>query len=141
MLSSYGNILGKGRIRISNDMGFEAMNCWPALMLDPMSLLDQPTSTLSAHEAEKLFAAIAELKRRGIAVLYVSHRMSETKQLCDRAIVLRNGEIVSEHHSPVDSNTIAMSILGDLILSTKHTIRRSQEKPCFVGNGLRVSPD
>ena len=68
-------------------------------MLDPMSLLDQPTSTLSAREAEKLFAAVAELKRRGIAVLYVLHRLSETKQLCDRAIVLRNGEIVSEHLS------------------------------------------
>lgn len=104
-------------------------------------ILDEPTSTLSAREAEKLFAAAADLKRCGIAVLYVSHRMSEIKQLCDRAIVLRNGEIVSDHHSPVDTNTIATSILGDLILSTKHTIRRSQEKPVFVGNGLRVNPD
>ncbi|MDQ1850795.1 sugar ABC transporter ATP-binding protein, partial [Gemmobacter fulvus] len=104
-------------------------------------ILDEPTSTLSAREAAKLFAAVADLKKRGIAVLYVSHYMSEIKQLCDRAIVLRNGEIVSEHHAPLDTNAIATSILGDLVLTTKHTVRRSQEKPVFVGSGLRVQPD
>ncbi|GGI31329.1 MULTISPECIES: sugar ABC transporter ATP-binding protein [Bradyrhizobium] len=113
-----------------------------ALVKNPkLLILDEPTSTLSAREAEKLFEAVADLKRRGIAVLYVSHRMSESQQLCNRAVVLRNGQIVSEHQSPLDTNAIATSILGDLILSAKHVIRRSDQVPVFVGRGLRVRPD
>lgn len=113
-----------------------------ALVKDPkLLILDEPTSTLSAREAEKLFEAVADLKRRGIAVLYVSHRMSEIERLCDRAIVLRNGQIVSQHSHPLDTNAIAMSILGDLVLSTKHAVRRTTEKPVLVARGLRVRPD
>lgn len=113
-----------------------------ALVKSPkLLILDEPTSTLSAREAEKLFAAVADLKRRGIAVLYVSHRMSEIEMLCDRAVVLRNGQIVSQHSAPLDTNAIATSILGDLILSTKHTVRRSTEAPVFVGRGMRVRAD
>ena len=55
-------------------------------------ILDEPTSTLSEHEAEKLFDAIEDLQRRGISILYISHRMSEVQHLCDRAVVLRDGQ-------------------------------------------------
>jgi len=104
-------------------------------------ILDEPTSTLSAAESEKLFAAVADLKRRGIAVLYVSHRMSEIERLCDRALVLRNGQIVSEHPAPLDTRAIAGSILGDLVISSRHEIRHSQHEVVFAGRGLRVRLD
>jgi len=113
-----------------------------ALVKKPkLLILDEPTSTLSARESEKLFAAVADLKRRGIAVLYVSHRMSEIERLCDRAIVLRNGQIVSEHPAPLDTNAIAASILGDLVFSSRHEIRHSRQEAVFSGYGLRVRPD
>jgi len=113
-----------------------------ALVKKPKLLvLDEPTSTLSARESEKLFAAVADLERRGIAVLYVSHRMSEIERLCDRAIVLRNGQIVSEHPAPLDTNAIAASILGDLVLASRHEIRHSRQKVVFSGSRLRVRPD
>ncbi|MDE0530266.1 MAG: sugar ABC transporter ATP-binding protein [Albidovulum sp.] len=100
-------------------------------------ILDEPTSTLSAREAEKLFEAVQDLRRRGITVLYVSHRMSEIKMLCDRTVVLRNGRIVSEQVAPLDTRKIASAILGELVLSTKHKSRMG-DKPVFVGKGLRA---
>ena len=102
-------------------------------------ILDEPTSTLSEREAEKLFAAVADLKRRGIAILYVSHRLSEVKALCDRAVVLRDGQIVSEHEAPLDTKAVAASILGELILTTSHETRRGADT-AFTFAGMRATP-
>ena len=55
---------------------------------------DEPTSSLSDREVRRLFAIIRELKARGCAVLYVSHRMEEIFQLCDRLTILRDGRHV-----------------------------------------------
>jgi len=57
-------------------------------------ILDEPTSALSESEAEWLFAQIERLKKRGAAVLYVSHRLEEIFRLTDRLTVLRDGERV-----------------------------------------------
>jgi L-arabinose transport system ATP-binding protein len=55
---------------------------------------DEPTSSLSDREVRRLFTIIRELKARGCAVLYVSHRMEEIFQLCDRITILRDGRHV-----------------------------------------------
>jgi L-arabinose transport system ATP-binding protein len=52
---------------------------------------DEPTSSLSDREVRRLFAIIRDLKARGCAILYVSHRMEEIFALCDRITVLRDG--------------------------------------------------
>jgi ABC-type sugar transport system ATPase subunit len=57
-------------------------------------VLDEPTAALSDQEATRLFDVILRLKRRGTAVLYVSHRMNEIFDVCSRVTVLRNGETV-----------------------------------------------
>lgn len=54
---------------------------------------DEPTSSLSEHEVEALFALIRRLRARGIAVIYVSHRMREIFRLADRVAVLRDGAL------------------------------------------------
>ena len=56
--------------------------------------LDEPTSSLSAREVERLFGTVAELKRNGCGVLYVTHRMDEVFRVCDSATVLRDGRQV-----------------------------------------------
>lgn len=58
-------------------------------------IMDEPTSSLSAKESEHLFALLAELKRRRITVIYVSHRMDEIFKLSDRISVLRDGKHVA----------------------------------------------
>ncbi len=57
-------------------------------------LMDEPTSSLFDDAAERLFRLIGELKRRGVAIVYVSHRMDEIFRVCDRATVLRDGVTV-----------------------------------------------
>ncbi len=55
-------------------------------------ILDEPTAALSGHEAERLFAVLAELRRAGIAVLYISHRLEEVQRIADRTTIMRDGE-------------------------------------------------
>jgi ABC-type sugar transport system ATPase subunit len=66
-------------------------------------VMDEPTSSLSAHESEHLFGLLAHLKRRGITVLYVSHRLEEIFRLCDVVTVLRDGRHVATERV-ADSN-------------------------------------
>ena len=54
-------------------------------------VMDEPTAALSDRESERLFTIIGELKRRGCAVIYVSHRIEETLRICERITVLRDG--------------------------------------------------
>ncbi|NDC75280.1 ATP-binding cassette domain-containing protein [bacterium] len=60
---------------------------------------DEPTSSLSAREIEKLFTVIRDLRREGCAILYVTHRMEEVFRLCDACTVLRDGAHVRTHPS------------------------------------------
>lgn len=67
-----------------------------AMMSDcKLMILDEPTASLSDKEANLLFSIIKNLKAKGTAVLYVTHRLEEIMALTDRVTVLRNGELVS----------------------------------------------
>jgi rhamnose transport system ATP-binding protein len=57
-------------------------------------ILDEPTASLSAHEVERLFTIVRRLRDRGVSVLFVSHRLDEVFELCDRATVFRDGRHV-----------------------------------------------
>jgi erythritol transport system ATP-binding protein len=63
-------------------------------------ILDEPTSALSASEAESLFEVIADLKRAGVTIIYISHRLHELLHLGDRFTVLRSGRVVGEATRP-----------------------------------------
>ncbi len=56
-------------------------------------VLDEPTSSLSRADTERLFALIAELKRTGHAIVYISHFIEEVKEVADRIVVLRDGKL------------------------------------------------
>jgi len=67
-----------------------------AISLDARVLImDEPTSALTTSEVERLFVVIRELRRGGVGIVYISHRMEEIAQVADRATVLRNGENVA----------------------------------------------
>ena len=59
-------------------------------------ILDEPTSALSNAEAETLFGVIDELKRSGVTIIYISHRLNELLHLGDQFTVLRSGRVVGE---------------------------------------------
>ena len=58
-------------------------------------VFDEPTSSLSQHEAERLYALIGRLRERGVTCIYVSHRLEEIFRLCDTVTVLRDGHHVA----------------------------------------------
>ena len=54
-------------------------------------VMDEPTAALSAHEVEKLFVITRQLRQRGVAILFVSHRLEEVFELADRITIMRDG--------------------------------------------------
>jgi ABC-type sugar transport system ATPase subunit len=76
-------------------------------------LLDEPTSALSEREASQLFEIIEDLKNRGVAVVYVSHRLKEILEIADRVTVLRDGEkIDTVSAGAVDEARLAAMMVG-----------------------------
>ena len=68
-----------------------------ALAAEPEILvLDEPTASLPADEVARLFAALRRLRARGVAMIYVSHRLDEVFEIADRMIVLRDGRVAGE---------------------------------------------
>ncbi|CBJ51743.1 sugar ABC transporter ATP-binding protein [Ralstonia solanacearum] len=59
-------------------------------------VLDEPTAMLSAHESATLFARIDALRREGVAVVYISHRLDELARIADRIVVLRDGRLITD---------------------------------------------
>ena len=59
-------------------------------------VMDEPTTALTEREVKHLLDIIRKLKARGIAVLFVSHKLAEIFAVCERVIVLRNGKVVAE---------------------------------------------
>ncbi|KOF15193.1 D-ribose transporter ATP-binding protein [Ensifer adhaerens] len=78
-------------------------------------ILDEPTSSLSDSEAEILFDIIGRLKSRGVAVIYISHRMEEIMRLSDDITVIRDGEYVSTH----DRNDVTIEALIALMVGRR----------------------
>jgi len=85
-----------------------------ALTLDcSVLILDEPTAALTEREAAKLFGIMADLKRRGISIIYISHRMAEIFAHCERITVLRDGRYVcTEEVSATTPQEIVRRMVG-----------------------------
>ena len=60
-------------------------------------IMDEPTSALTRHEAEKLFERMRELAAGGVSIIFISHRFNEISEVCDEVAVLRDGAVVGHH--------------------------------------------
>jgi ribose transport system ATP-binding protein len=101
---------------------------------EPVILLDEPTSVLEAEEIERLFELVRELRTRA-SVLFVSHRMEEVLEVCDRVYVLRDGAVVGEAiPSEVETHDLFAMMVGD-DLSEGYYHEGDQTTP---GDGARL---
>jgi ribose transport system ATP-binding protein len=66
-------------------------------------IMDEPTASLTEREIEALFSIMKDLRGRGVAIVYVSHRLEEIFRICDRISVLRDGRFVGERAIPETS--------------------------------------
>jgi simple sugar transport system ATP-binding protein len=78
----------------------------------PLVILDEPTASLSALEAERLFSVIDRLRRRGVGVLYISHRLGDIRRIADRIVILRNGRGVADQAKPFDFAAAVRAMIG-----------------------------
>ncbi len=76
-------------------------------------LMDEPSATLTKKELNALFDIIRDLKKRGIAVIYISHRMEEIFEICETATVMRDGRIIGTVDvAQVSSDQIVEMMVG-----------------------------
>ena len=76
-------------------------------------VLDEPTSSLTAPEVEKLFQMMRQLKSKGIALIYISHKMDEIFNICDEVSVLRDGNLVmTKETGDTNMNELISAMVG-----------------------------
>lgn len=103
-----------------------------AVSLEPrLLILDEPTSALSAAEANRLFEVVLSLREQGVAILYVSHRLGEVDALADRVGVMRDGRLVEVFERPFTRGAVVSAMLGQVAAEISH-----EEQ---VGDRVRVS--
>jgi inositol transport system ATP-binding protein len=93
-------------------------------------VMDEPTSSISDKDVNFLFDTIRKLKKTGVGVIYISHRMSELKQISDRITVIRDGEYIGTRVTAQASNDelIAMMVGRKLTNYYTRTYGNPQEK-------------
>jgi rhamnose transport system ATP-binding protein len=107
-----------------------------AISLDVRVLImDEPTASLSAHEVRKLFRIVASLKRQGVAVLFISHRMEEVFEISDTITVLRDGRWISTR--PRSEMTPALAIRQMVGREVKELFHRERRVPGAVRLSVR----
>ena len=76
-------------------------------------IMDEPTSSISEKEVKQLFDKIAELKAKGVSIIYISHKMEEVFQIADDITVLRDGTVVStDRAEDLDLDTVISRMVG-----------------------------
>ena len=107
-------------------------------------IMDEPTASLSGKETRVLFEQIQKLRREGVSVLYVSHRLHEVFELADRVTVLRDGEkVATEECSALDESTLIQRMVGRSIVVKEERVNtsESQGEPLLTVRGLTRQPD
>lgn len=107
-------------------------------------VFDEPTASLSEHESQVLFEIIENLKREGVCIVYISHRMEEVFELSDRITVFRNGKYIDtvETKNVTEPDLIKMMIGHEV--STKRSGSRghiNKEKVILDIKSMKVYPD
>ncbi|SMC73041.1 sugar ABC transporter ATP-binding protein [Rhizobium sp. RU36D] len=102
-------------------------------------ILDEPTSSLSSAEADRLFELVDRLKARGVAILYISHRMSDIRRLADSILSLRDGRITGRFEGPdLDYEGAVNAMLGRKV-SAGAIAMREGGPAVFTARGLKLS--
>ncbi|ADL02664.1 sugar ABC transporter ATP-binding protein [Lacrimispora saccharolytica] len=99
----------------SYGMGIQQMvEIAKAVLIDAkLIIMDEPTSSLGEKEVEQLMKTVRSLKEKGIAILFVSHKLEELFELCDRVTVMRDGEhILTKNTVELDNDSLIAAMVG-----------------------------
>ena len=103
-------------------------------------IMDEPTSSLSQHETAALFRVIENLKKQGVSIIYISHRLSEIKEIADRVSVLRDGENAGElTREEISHDAMVKLMVGRDISQFYARKSRPLGAPVLVVDSLRTA--
>ncbi|ONG56383.1 lipase [Pseudoroseomonas deserti] len=112
-----------------------------ALMSDPrLLIMDEPTTALTGREVEALFRVVRDIQSRGIAVLFVSHKMREMLEISERITVIRSGEVVASGDiGDFDEARITRAMTGQELASEGYRWEGDPTAPALLDvQGLTV---
>ena len=110
-----------------------------AVTLDAkLIIMDEPTSSLGEQEVKQLMDTVRKLKSQGIAILFVSHKLEELFELCDRVTVMRDGEhVLTDDIANMDEDKLIQAMVGRS-LDNQYPKEFGQRGDCFLkAVGLR----
>ena len=93
-------------------------------------VLDEPSASLPATDVKRLFQVLKQLKKEGVGMIYVSHRLDEIFQIADRVVVLRDGQVAGERKTnETDSKELIHLIVGHApkVFDKSQTVKQSRE--------------
>lgn len=91
-------------------------------------IMDEPTTALTQREIQALFNVIRELKQRGLAILFVSHKLNEVMEIADRTVIFRNGKkVLDQEAAGLDIPTMAYYMTGRRIDTSAVTFEKIDE--------------
>lgn len=106
-------------------------------------IMDEPTSVLNPLEIQSLFKFLKKLRDEGCSILYISHKLDEIIELCDRAVILRQGKLVTECNPKKETKkSLAELMIGKKIIKIKKAKIKKKNANFFQVNNLSVNlPD
>jgi ABC-type sugar transport system ATPase subunit len=115
-----------------------------ALTYDSKILIfDEPTASLTNQEVKLLFKIINKLKNEGVGIIYISHRLNEIFELCDRVTVVRDGKLicVTDVRNTTEDELIRNMVGREVIQTTKifSELIEDEDKPYFCVNNLSIA--
>lgn len=103
-------------------------------------ILDEPTAVLTPQEVDELFQVISELRKGGVSIIIITHKLEEVKAISDRVYILRGGEMVGERIT-ADTTTAQLANLmvgRDVVLTVEKKEKKAGDNPVFQIEDLRV---
>ena len=132
---------GVADLSVGERQRVEIVRC---LLQEPrLIIMDEPTSVLTPQEVDLLFVTLRRLSSEGVAILYITHRLSEVLELAHRATVLRRGKVVGIADPKEESaKSLASMMVGSDVAGIERQARAPAEpKPRLVLSGLSLPAD
>ncbi|MDY6821691.1 MAG: sugar ABC transporter ATP-binding protein [Deferribacterota bacterium] len=100
-------------------------------------IMDEPTDALTDVERNVLFTIIRDLKNKGKSIVYITHRLEEIFEICDRVTVLRDGRLVLEEKiDQVNKNLLINKMVGESLVSDNYFVKCSTKNNLFKVDNL-----
>lgn len=104
-------------------------------------ILDEPTAPMNDQEVDQTLAVLEQVKKAGVAIIYISHRLQEVFAICDRVVVLRDGRVVAEfEQDELSERSLIRAMMSEREQSTEpeDTSVVASDEPALTARGVRA---